>query len=371
MSSVELRHVWKIYEGNVNAVKDLNLSIREHEFMAILGPSGCGKSTTLRMIAGLEDISKGDIEFDGKRVNDLSPKERNIALAFESYALYHLMNVYENIAFPLRCSGMGQVEIDKKVKTIAEIFNMTDVLRDRPSSLSGGDQQKVNIARALIREPNITLLDEPISHMDLRVRANMRARIRRLHDEFNLTTIYVTHDQEEAISLADRVAVMNHARLQQVGSVDDIWNHPANKFIATFVGEPQMNLVQAMIESPHNVSIRTKKGEKKFNFDGEVDESHIGAEVTIGIRPQEIGLCLQDDVKESLPATVDVTEFQGETVICTLQAEDVNNTEIKVVIEPEMTPRRGDKVFVEIKPHAIHIFDEETPILRSTKQGPG
>ena len=364
MSTVDIEHVWKIYEGDVNAVKDLNLSIGEHEFMAILGPSGSGKSTTLRMIAGLEEITKGDIKFDGKRVNTLTPKERNIALAFESYALYHLMNVYENIAFPLRCRGMSYQEVDKKVRAIADMFNMADILKRRPSNLSGGDQQKVNIARALVREPNITLLDEPISHMDLRVRANMRARIRRLHDELNLTTIYVTHDQEEAISLADRVAVMNEARLQQVGTVDEIWNRPANRFVATFVGEPQMNLIQGRVESPHHVSIQTEEGKKEFKFDGGVDKKYIGSEVTIGIRPQEIGICLQDEAPDTLSALVDVTEFQGEIVICTLQAEDKDNTEIKVVIGPEMTPEHGDRVFIDIKPKVIHLFDQETPILR-------
>ncbi len=239
MSRVDIEHVWKVYDGNVQAVKDLCLSIKDQEFLAVLGPSGCGKSTTLRMIAGLEDITKGEIKFDGNVVNDLSPSGRNVALAFESYALYARLTVYENIAFPLRAKGMGRDEVDKKVRWVAETLNITDILKKRPTGLSGGHQQRVNLCRALVRRPNITLLDEPISHMDLRVRANMRARIRRLHNELKLTTVYVTHDQGEAVALADRVAVMNHSKLQQVGTVDEIWNKPANKFVANIDREQQ------------------------------------------------------------------------------------------------------------------------------------
>ena len=364
MSRVELNHVWKVYEGGVEAVQDASFSIEDREFVAILGPSGCGKSTTLRMICGLEEVYKGEILFDGKVVNDLSPKERNIALAFESYALYHRLTVYENIAFPLRAKGMSKLEVDKKVRWIADVLNVSDILKKRPVGLSGGHQQRVNLCRALVREPNVTLLDEPISHMDLRVRANMRARIRRLHDDLNLTTIYVTHDQDEAVSIADRIAVMKDARVQQIGTVDEIWNHPTNKFVATFVGEPQMNFIQGVIETTHDVSIATKDGKKKFRFSGEVDQKYVGADITIGIRPQEIGLFLDTEPPASIRASVELTEFQGESVIITLKLDDNNHTEIKAVVGADHMPNDGETVWMQFTPEAIYLFDDEIPILR-------
>jgi multiple sugar transport system ATP-binding protein len=364
VSRVDINKVWKTYEGNVQAVQDLSFSLGDGEFLAVLGPSGCGKSTTLRMIAGLEDITKGEILFDGKVVNRLSPSERNLALAFESYALYARLSVYENIAFPLRAQGMGKAEADKKVRWIANVLNVTDILNKKPGSLSGGHQQRVNLCRALVRQPNVTLLDEPISHMDVRVRSNMRARIRRLHDELKLTTIYVTHDQEEAVSLADRVAVMNHAKLQQVGTVEEIWNHPANKFVATFVGEPQMNFMSGLIETEGYVCLHTKQEQARFQFDGRVDSKYVGADITVGVRPQQIELSANKDGKEGIPGVVDLTQFQGETVIVSLILEDRENTEIKAVIETAWIPKRGDRVWVKFKPQNIHLFDGETPILR-------
>lgn len=364
MSSVELKHVWKVYEGDVQAVKDASFIIEDGEFLAVLGPSGCGKSTTLRMIAGLEDISKGEILFDGKVVNDLSPNERNIALAFESYALYHRLTVYENIAFPLRCKGMSKSEVDQKVIWIADVLNVTDILKKKPVGLSGGHQQRVNLCRALVREPNVTLLDEPISHMDLRVRANMRARIRRLHDDLKLTTIYVTHDQDEAVSIADRIAVMKKSKVQQIGTVDEIWNHPANKFVATFVGEPQMNFLEGKIESMQEVSVATGDGKKTLRFSGEVDQKHVGADMTIGIRPQEIGLFGDNEPPASIPASVELVEFQGENVIVTAKLSDINSTEIKAVVAADEMPASGDTVWMQFTPEAIHVFDNENPILR-------
>ena len=315
------------------------------------------------MIAGLEDITKGEIHFEGKVVNNLSPSQRNLALAFESYALYARLNVYENIAFPLRAKGMNRSEVDKKVRWIADVLNVTDILGKKPGSLSGGHQQRVNLCRALVRQPNITLLDEPISHMDVRVRANMRARIRRLHDELKLTTIYVTHDQEEAVSLADRVAVMNHAKLQQIGTVDEIWNHPANKFVATFVGEPQMNFIPGLIESEKGVSVLTKEGKAQFKCNGGIDAKYVGSEITVGIRPQQVSLSLSKDNGGAIPGVVDLLQFQGETVIVTIILENSESTEIKAVIGQEWLPEMGDKVWVEFKSEAIHLFDEEIPIL--------
>lgn len=364
MSRVSINHVWKIYEGNIVAVKDMSITCEDGEFLSILGPSGCGKSSTLRMIVGLEEITRGEILFDEKVVNDLSPRERNLALAFESYALYPRLTIYENIAFPLRVRGLSKFEIDKTVNSIAEQLDLTDILHNKPSSLSGGHQQRVSLARALVRKPSVTLLDEPISHMDQRVRAVIRARIRRLHDELKSTTIYVTHDQAEAIALCDRLVVMNLAEVQQLGTVDEIWNHPANKFVAGFVGEPQMNFINGKIENPQHVFIVTKEGKKTFKLKGEVDPKYVGSKVTIGVRPQQIKLSLSKEQEASIPGSVEVIEFQGDSKILTAKLEDLDNTKIKVVAPVERAVHVGGTIWLEFRPEIIHLFDKETPILR-------
>lgn len=364
MSRVSINHAWKIYEGNVVAVKDMSVTCEDREFLSILGPSGSGKSSTLRMIVGLEEITRGEILFDGKVINDLSPLERNIALAFESYALYPRLTIYENIAFPLRVRGLSKFEIDKTVKSIAELLYLTDVLSKKPPSLSGGHQQRCSLARALVRKPSVTLLDEPISHMDQQVRAEIRAQIRRLHDDFKSTTIYVTHDQAEAISLCDRLVVMNFAEVQQLGTVDEILNHPANKFVASFVGEPQMNFINGKIENPQHVFIVTKEGKKTFKFRGEVDQKYVGSEVTIGARPQQIKLSLSKGQEASIACSVEVIEFQGDSKTLTVKLEDLDKTRIKVVAPIEIAFHVGEIVWLQLRPEIIHLFDKETPIIR-------
>jgi len=363
---VTIDHVYKTYGGTVEAVKDVSFHCEDGEFLAVLGPSGCGKSSMLRMIAGLEEITKGDILFDDKVVNELTPSERNLALAFESYALFPLMSVYENIAFPLRAKGMARNEVDKKVRSIAEELDLTDILNKKPSSLSGGHQQRVSLARALIRDPNVTLLDEPISHMDQRVRAEMRARIRRLHDELNLTTIYVTHDQGEAVSLCDRLAVMNFGDLQQIGTVDEIWNRPANRFVATFVGEPQMNFMDAEIETPHEVSISDKQEKMTFPIARKVDQRYVGSEITVGVRPHEIKLSLSKEEETPLAGSVELIEFHGESAILTVNLENFGNTEVKVRIPGERSGKEGERVWLGFSPESIHLFDKENTIPRET-----
>ena len=370
MSTVTINRVFKTYKGNVEAVKDVSFTCEDGEFLAILGPSGSGKSSMLRMIAGLEEITKGEILFDEKVVNDLTPSERNLALAFESYALYPLMTIHENIAFPLRARGLNKPEVDKKVRFIAEELDLMDILKKKPSSLSGGHQQRVSLARALVREPNVTLLDEPISHMDQRVRAEMRARIRRLHDELHLTTIYVTHDQAEAVSLCDRLVVMNFGELQQIGMVDEIWNKPANKFVATFVGEPQMNFINGKIGAPQEVFIPAKEGKATFPCSGKVDQRYMGSEVTIGVRPQQVTLSWSEKQEGAIAGTVELIEFQGESAILTVKLEDLPTTEIKAVIPAEGLGQVGEMVWLSFSPETIHLFDKETsisnPVIRSS-----
>ena len=295
MSRVDLSHVWKIYpRGNVVGVKDLTFTINDKEFLAILGPSGGGKSSTLRMLAGLEEISKGEVSFDGRVVNHLGPAERNIALAFESYALYQRLSVYENIAFPLRARRMKNAQVHEKVTTIAKLLDLTDLLKKFPPSLAGGQQQRVSLARAFVRQPNLTLLDEPISHMDQRVRAEIRARIRHLHDEMKNTTVYVTHDQAEAVSLCDRMVIINRAELQQIGPVEEIWNRPVNRFVAFFVGEPSMNFLPARVERVSedgapggggSVAVGGAQGSHSLRFEGKLDPGYAGQDGHAGGPP--------------------------------------------------------------------------------------
>ena len=367
MSQIDVNQVWKVYpRGNVIGVKDLTFTCQDKEFLSILGPSGGGKSSTLRMLAGLEEISRGEISFDGKVVNSLEPAERNIALAFESYALYQRLTVYENIAFPLRAKKMSGAEVDQKVYWIAELLDLTSVLNKYPSSLAGWPQQRVSLARAFVRKPNVTLLDEPISHMDQRVRAALRARIRRLHDELGLTTIYVTHDQAEAISLCDRLAIINKGELQQIGTVEEIWNQPATRFVAYFLGAPSMNFVPGRIEAPKRISIPTSEGKVDLPVSGEIDLKYSGSKVTVGFRPQQLKVTHVQPESVSLPGSVKITEFQGETTVLTIILGDVANSEIKAVVPASETYNAGNTVWLYLAPDIIHLFDENTPVLQRT-----
>ena len=369
MSRVDLDHVWKIYpRGNVVAVKDLTFSCNDKEFLAIVGPSGGGKSSTLRMLAGLEAITRGEILFDGDVVNPLGPAERNVALAFESYALYLRLNVYENIAFPLRARGTRDADVDQKVKSVAELLDLTSVLNKYPSSLAGGHQQRVSLARAFVRKPNVTLLDEPISHMDQRVRAELRARIRRLHDELGNTTIYVTHDQAEAISLCDRLAVLHQAELQQIGTVEEIRNQPANRYVAYFVGEPAMNFVVGRIETPQSVFILTPEGKRSFEFKGEIDPKYVGAEITIGVRPEQIKVSRTEKEEASISGSVKIVEFQGDKTVLTTKLGDGASSEVKAVVPATERFNRSETVWLHFSPDILHLFDQETPILRRKSQ---
>lgn len=364
MSRIDVNNVWKIYDETVVGVKDITFTCNDKEFLAILGPSGGGKSSTLRMLAGLEEISKGEVLFDGKVMNTLGPAERNVALAFESYALYQRLSVYENIAFPLRARRMDKEEVDKKVRSMSELMDLNQILEKDPPGLAGGQQQRVSLARAFVRSPNLTLLDEPISHMDQRVRMELRARIRRLHDELGLTTIYVTHDQAEATSLCDRLLIINKAEKQQIGTVDEIWNKPANKFVAFFVGEPSMNFIEGIVEDGKNVAVPLGSGKRVLPFSGNLKDISPASEVTIGVRPQELLIDRKKRRKDSvIDGTVKVIEFQGYTTILTIELPDNGKTEIKAVVEATEKYQPGEEVQVLIEPEVIHLFDGEKPVL--------
>ena len=262
MSEIILENVSKVYgkKPGIIAVSDLHLHVRDKEFLFLLGPSGCGKTSILRMIAGLEDITSGDIYFDGNRVNDLPPGERNIAMAFENYALYPRLTVWENIAFPLRTRKMKPEEISRRVELAAQKLHITDSLQKRPSELSGGQQQRVSIARAIVRDPKAFLLDEPLSHLDMKQKQYMRAELKRLNAEMNTTMIYVTHDQREALALADRIAIIHNGKLQQIGTPAEIYSDPANEFVAGFVGETAINFIDCSI-------VRQNGAYQLFSFD--------------------------------------------------------------------------------------------------------
>lgn len=365
MSKVEAKNVWKIYpRGNVVAVQDLTFTCNHGEFLAILGPSGGGKSSTLRMLAGLEEISKGEILFDGKVVNHLGPAERNVALAFESYALYYRLSVYENIAFPLRARGMKGKEVDEKVRFIADMLELGPYLKKLPGSLAGGIQQRISLARALVRKPNVTLLDEPLSHMDQRVRHEIRARIRHLHDELGLTTIYVTHDQAEAISLCDRLLIINEGRLQQIGTVEEVWNRPANKFVAYFIGEPTMNFIPGKVETAQQVIIPTSGGKRAFSFEPHtLPEQYVGAEVTIGVRPQQIEVSREGNRTNTIPGVVKIVEFQGDRTVLTVELDDLAGSEVKAVVSAQERYVEGEAVWFYFAPSIIRLFEEERLIL--------
>lgn len=355
MSSVEFRNVWKIYDGDVVAVKEGNFRCEDREFVAILGPSGCGKSSSLRMIAGLEQVSRGDILFDDKVVNDLSSRERNIALAFESYALYSPLTIYGNLAYPLRIMGMNKREIKNRVTEIARAFELEEVLDRKPSHLSGGQQQRVSLARALIRDPNVFLLDEPLSHMDQALRSTLRARIRHIHDELEATTIYVTHDQEEAVALADRIIVMDMGTIQQVGMVSDIYKYPANKFVAGFVGDPEMNFLDGTLESDHRVAIPGDEGQVSWTT-RRISGASIGSNVLVGVRPAKIRIS-HDPTESSLKATVQLIEFVGDYKLITLR---IGERSLKALTPITLNIAEKASIWISVDTDRIHIFEKES-----------
>lgn len=359
MTTLKLDHIWKIYEGNVIAVEDLSFTCHEGEFFALLGPSGCGKSSTLRMIAGLEKINKGEMWFDDRLVNNLEPRERNIAMVFESYALYPYLSVRENIAFPLRLRGFSNELIDQKVRWAADFLGITDLLPMRVRSLSGGQMQSVGIGRAIVREPSILLMDEPISHLEARQRARMREELVLLQDRLGTTTIYVTHDQVEAMTMADRIAVMNLAKLQQVGTPLEVYEKPRTEFVGGFIGEPPMNFANCEMVQEDGVFFAVSPS-FKIPLPKDVEIALKNSEgqraMRLGIRPESIHI-----VPESTPycvtATVYVLEPQGERTILSVKLADGELFLIEV--EPDFYAKVDEKIFLEFR-QPIHFFNKET-----------
>ena len=368
MADVVLRNVKKIYRSKrkwkkeeVLAIKNLNLTIEDGEFLALLGPSGCGKTTTLRMIVGLERITAGEILIDGQVVNDWTPAERNVAMAFETYALYSHLSVRDNLGLCLKAKGVPQDDIHEQVNQMAAVLQITDILNAKSSGLSGGQQQRVSLGRALIRQPSVTLLDEPLSHLDSALRLETRIEIKRIHQQLKRTFIFVTHDQMEALALSDRVAVMNFAELQQVGTRQDLFERPANLFVAGFVGEPPINIYPASTIQDINGDryAVTAKGEFSFKLSQEMkavlDARHRKT-VTVGVRPQHLSL-FPGAGKESLSANVSVFEFLGEIGNLTVSSKDLD---LNVLAPPDFDTLEGKTLQTYYDPKRIFLFDSDT-----------
>ena len=287
MSSVVLKNISKSY-GKVSVIKDLNLEIRDKEFMVFVGPSGCGKSTLLRIIAGLEDIQGGEVYIDEKVVNNLHPKDRDIAMVFQNYALYPHMSVYENMAFALKIRKMDKNLIREKIENVAKSLNLTEYLNRKPKELSGGQKQRVALGRAMVREPKVFLMDEPLSNLDAKLRVQMRSEIRSLHKKLDTTFIYVTHDQVEALTMGDRITVLNRGEIQQVATPDEIYNYPENMFVAGFIGSPQMNFIKVKVVSENSLSF----GDNTIYLSSDLIKRNnlLGKEVIAGIRPEHLSL---------------------------------------------------------------------------------
>jgi multiple sugar transport system ATP-binding protein len=347
VAEVSLDHVTKRFGvGAAAAVSDLTLDIRDRELMVLLGPSGCGKTTGLRMVAGLERPDAGEIRIGGQRVNEMEPKDRDVALVFQSYALYPHMTVHDNMLYPLKVRRMSRAERERRVRQAAELLRITNLLDRKPRQLSGGEQQRVALGRAIVREPRVFLMDEPLSNLDAKLRVHTRAELKALQQQLGTTTVFVTHDQAEAMTLADRIAVMNEGALQQVGTPDDVYDRPANLFVAQFMGSPPMNTLAVTRADGHLVS----EGGWRFPLPAGVTSAP--EPLTLGVRPEDVSLSLIP-VDDAFPASVFVSEPLGNEVIVNVH---VGEALVKVRTEPSIRPRRGDRVHLRAHPARLHLF---------------
>ncbi len=381
MASLSLRHIYKKYPGGVTAVSDFNLEIRDKEFIIFVGPSGCGKTTTLRMIAGLEEITEGELFIGDRLVNDVAPKDRKIAMVFQNYALYPHMTVFDNMAFGLKLNKTPKEEIKRRVEEAARILDITHLLDRKPKALSGGQKQRVALGRAIVRNPAVFLLDEPLSNLDAKLRATMRTELTKLHKNVGTTFIYVTHDQVEAMTMATRIVVMKDGLIQQVDTPQHLYDRPCNIFVAGFIGTPQMDFINGTLTQPKgtkdiyfNFDGNSLKLPAEKNAEGELD-AYIGKEVVAGVRPE----CVHDDPshlgmfpESCIEVDVDVTELMGAEIYLYLNSfdkvtEDGSNkfipkdpTKITARVSSRSTSRAGDKIQVAIDVSRVHIFDKDT-----------
>ena len=368
MACVKLTDVKKVYDNNVTAVHDFNLEIKDKEFVVFVGPSGCGKSTTLRMIAGLEDISGGTIEIDGVVVNDLQPKDRDIAMVFQNYALYPHMTVYDNIAFSLRLQHMPEDQIYQKVTSAAEILGITEYLMRKPRALSGGQRQRVAIGRAMVRNSKVFLMDEPLSNLDAKLRNQMRAEIILLRQKLDTTFVYVTHDQTEAMTLGDRIVIMKDGFIQQVGTPQEVFDTPQNLFVAGFIGAPQMNFIPAKLElSGGKYYVRPFGARIEVTGDKGEELRKLGAgeqDITLGVRPEHIVLA-DADSEAAIPCTLEVNEMMGSELHLHVYTEDgtrliVRVPTINLTLKERSELVYGKKLYITFEGKVMHFFDKES-----------
>ena len=368
MAGLTLKGIYKKYPGGVVAVTDVNLEIRDKEFIVLVGPSGCGKSTTLRMIAGLEEISEGELYIGDRLVNDIAPKDRDIAMVFQNYALYPHMTVFDNMAFGLKLRKVPREEIERKVNEAAKILDLSHLLDRKPKAMSGGQRQRVALGRAIVRSPKVFLLDEPLSNLDAKLRAQMRTEISKIHKKLGTTFIYVTHDQTEAMTMGDRIVCMKDGFVQQVDTPQNLYENPVNKFVAGFLGSPQMNFVDAVLREEYGqyvVEFGSNRGQiyQIIVPESKVNENlsrYVNKEIILGVRPESIHdeeMYLSNATTGVINADVEITEMMGAETYLYLVCEGIPLT---ARVSPRSTARPGDTISVAIDPNRIHIFDKET-----------
>lgn len=362
MAEIKLEHIYKRYPGNdEDSVTDFNLDIKDNEFIVFVGPSGCGKSTTLRMIAGLEDITKGDLKIDGEVMDKVHPKDRNIAMVFQNYALYPQMTVFDNMAFGLKIRKMPKDEIKKRVDNAAQILGLTDYLSRKPGALSGGQRQRVALGRAIVRDANLFLLDEPLSNLDAKLRVQMRTELAQLHQRLGRNFIYVTHDQVEAMTMADRIVIMNDGKMQQVGTPAELYSKPANKFVAGFIGSPATNFFDVKIQDGKIVNngglnIAVPEGQYKVLE----KKGYVGKEVTFGIRPEDVHaeeVAIQAFPDALINAKIQVSELLGAESIL---YSKVGGTDFVAKVDSRDHHKPGDDVQMAFEMTKAHYFDKDT-----------
>ena len=359
MSEVILKGIKKIYDNKVTAVHDVNLKIAEKEFIVLVGPSGCGKSTTLRMVAGLEDISEGELYIDGNLMNDIVPKDRDIAMVFQNYALYPHMTVRDNMAFALKLKRTPKAEINKKVDEVAQILGITQYLDRKPKALSGGQRQRVASGRAMVRNPKVFLMDEPLSNLDAKLRNEMRAEIIKLRQRIDTTFMYVTHDQTEAMTLADRIVIMKDGFVNQIGTPQELFNKPVNLFVAGFIGMPVMNFFDAQLKREGEkffvevggIKVRLSEDKEERLLKNDVQSQPI----TLGVRPEHT-----DVAEQGVASKVEVAEMMGSTVHLHLNAEGKDVIVIVPTIDMKGSYKQGDTVHFSFKGNVAHVFSKET-----------
>jgi len=361
MAEVKLVNVSKTYEGGNVAVKDVNLIVNDKEFVVLVGPSGCGKSTTLRMIAGLEEISGGEVFIDGKLVNDVSPKDRDIAMVFQNYALYPHMTVYENMAFGLKLRKFDKKEIKERVGQAAKILELEPYLNRKPKALSGGQRQRVAVGRAIVRKPKVFLFDEPLSNLDAKLRVQMRTEISKLHHQLEATMIYVTHDQTEAMTMGDRIVVMKDGIVQQIDSPLNLYNLPVNRFVAGFIGSPSMNFIEGKIKNSNGLMFTTKNENLGINLNGKNSEllsQFADKEIILGIRPEDI-LSEKNGSKDLHPIEVklEIVEPMGNEIFLYFQLEE---SQIISRIPAMEKPSVGQNVKLYLDKSKLHFFEKES-----------